>query len=141
MSGKKNQGNVANLQPVRDHEDAVARGRNGGLKSAEKRRENKRLREIADIVGERGIDVALPDNTKQHMTFKEATIFAQYKRAIMEGDTSAARFLAELLGELKQQVSVSTEGMTIVVGSQQTADAIQNIITNENHAHADNGSL
>lgn len=96
----------------------------GGRASGVAKREKKTLRQLAEILGERPISVANPDGSKEEVTYKMAMLQAQYRKAITEGDTTAAKFIAELLGEMKQRIDFEGGGLAIVVKDKAEADRL-----------------
>lgn len=96
--------------------------RAGGIASGEARRQKRTFRQIAEMLAERKITVGTPDG-KEDATFGVAVVLAQYQKAI-KGDTRAAAYLTNLLGE-EQLANVSNT--TIVVKSADEADKISNI--------------
>lgn len=102
----------------------------GGKRSGEVRRENKTLREIAKIIGEKPITITNPDGTKETVTYNVAMLNAQYKKAITEGNTKAAEFIAKLRGEMEDKVSLngSVQGLTVTVTNPDTAEKLEKII-------------
>ena len=102
----------------------------GGIRSGQVRRENKTLREIAKIIGEKPITITNPDGTKETVTYNVAMLNAQYKKAITEGNTKAAEFIAKLRGEMEDKVSLngSVQGLTVTVTNPDTAEKLEKII-------------
>jgi hypothetical protein len=102
----------------------------GGKRSGEVRRENKTLREIAKIIGEKPITITNPDGTKETVTYNVAMLNAQYKKAITEGNTKAAEFIAKLRGEMEDKVSLdgSVQGLTVTVTNPDTAEKLEKIL-------------
>ena len=97
------------LKPVRTKAEAKERGRNGGIKSGEARRQKKNMREMAkslmdttvssqmtnvrDTLSRMGVD-------KNDMTYQTAVVVRLIQKAMVDGDTNAIRVLAELTGDL-----------------------------------------
>lgn len=107
---------------MRSKEEAKAISSRGGIASGEARRQKRTFRQIAEMLAERKIVVGTPDG-KEDATFGVAVVLAQYQKAI-KGDTRAAAYLTNLLGE-EQLANVSNT--TIVVKSADEADRISNI--------------
>lgn len=94
------------LKPVRTKEEAKERGRNGGIKSGEVRRAKKNMRETAKLL----MSMEVTDNVKDTLkkmgfskadqTYQTAMVARQVQKAIQDADTSAARFLGELTGDI-----------------------------------------
>ena len=107
-----------------NEENAAEMGRRGGLAAAARIRQRKSLREAADFLlglplrgGEDIAELAsLADAkatrnangtmTTPNITVEQAVVLAQIKEA-MNGSTSAANFIAEILGEKTQKVELS----------------------------------
>lgn len=100
---------LANLKPVKKKEDAIKRGKNGGLKNGETQRRKKDLRDIAKEMMELSLKDGKLDNLTsmnvkgKNITVKEAIIFAQFKKA-MEGDETALRLVLQFVGDKLLQV-------------------------------------
>lgn len=91
-------------------EQMSKRGRKAGLKSAEKRREKKRMREWAEIIGNKEISIINADGTEETVPYDAAMINAMYQKAIQEGDVRACEFIAKLKGEFVDKVDVTSGG-------------------------------
>lgn len=100
-----------NLVPVRTKEEARERGRKGGLKSAEVRRQKKTMREMAKGIMETTVSeqmgnvretLARMGLEENDMTYQAAVVVRLIQKAMVEGDTSAIRVLGELTGELNR---------------------------------------
>lgn len=81
----------------------------GGKASGEARRRKRTLRQIAEMLANETLPVPQPDGTTKTLTYDVAMIQRQYQKAIAEGDTQAAKFLTNLLGEenvLQQTINV-----------------------------------
>ena len=86
--------------------------RAGGIASGEARRRKRTLKEIAEMLADEHITMRQPDGTTKDMTYDVALIQTMYRNAITKGDTQAAKFLANILGEEQlaaQQVSLTLE--------------------------------
>lgn len=87
--------------------------RKGGIASGIAKRKRKTLAEYAEIYGNLPIDEKTKDTlSKQgvdadNMTHDMALIYGQYASAL-RGNSNSARFLAELMGELKQAQTTVT---------------------------------
>lgn len=125
-------GNKENLISIGDRTTEKQREitTKGGKRSGEVRRENKTLREIAKIIGEKLITITNPDGTKETVTYNVAMLNAQYKKAITEGNTKAAEFIAKLRGEMEDKVSLngSVQGLTVMVTNPDTAEKLEKIL-------------
>lgn len=99
------------LIPVRSKEEAKARGRNGGLKSGESRRQKKTMREMAKSLMEASVSKQMGnvrDTLKRmgidenDMTYQAAVVVRLIQKAMVDGDVNAVRVLGELTGELNK---------------------------------------
>lgn len=99
------------LIPVRSKEEAKARGRNGGLKSGESRRQKKNMREMAKSLMEASVSKQMGnvrDTLKRmgidenDMTYQAAVVVRMIQKAMVDGDVNAVRVLCELTGELNR---------------------------------------
>lgn len=97
--------------------------RAGGIASGEARRRKRTLKEIAEMLADEHIAMPQPDGTTKDMTYDVALIHTMYRNAITKGDTQAAKFLANLLGEEQ----LAAQQVTIYNVPQQTADGMQRI--------------
>ena len=102
----------------------------GGKRSGEVRRENKTLREITKIIGEKPITITNPDGTKETVTYNVAMLNAQYKKAITEGNTKAAEFIAKLRGEMEDKITLDgkVQGITVTVDNPDTEQKLQQLL-------------
>lgn len=121
--------NVENLVPQsqRTEEERKKVASKGGKASGASRRKKKAMREIAEAIGSMMIEVSLPNGKKKKASFDEALILAQYKNAINKGNVKSAYFLAQLKGELEQNINVSSDAPIILVNNQEEKDKIDNI--------------
>lgn len=109
MSWKGGEPDVAQkgLKPIRTSEEAKERGRNGGIKSGEARKAKKTMRETAkmlmrtQVYGEnnrRNLEQFGVEKNDQN--YQTAIVVRLVQKALVEGDTSATRLLAELTGDI-----------------------------------------
>lgn len=101
-------GNIGNLQPVQTKEEAKKRGRNGGKKSGEVRRERKKARECMEMIlkldtkskkqKELMTGMGIKDEDQQNIMALMASMFA---RAVTTGDPNAIKSCLEIAGELE----------------------------------------
>lgn len=112
-----------NLVPVRTKEEARERGRKGGLKSAEVRRQKKTMREMAKGIMETTVSeqmgnvrdtLARMGLEENDMTYQAAVVVRLIQKAMVEGDTSAIRVLGELTGELNRFGYVEEDDPNVV---------------------------
>lgn len=94
-----------NLKPVRTHEEAVERGRKGGIASGEARERKKNMKEATRLLLRMPVVYrSVKDGMKQlgidseEMTNQMAIIVSMYKEA-MSGNVKAAEFLRATLGD------------------------------------------
>lgn len=113
---------------ARSTEEAREFGAKGGKASGEARRRKKTMKEWAQYIGSLGIDVKKPSGDTEHMDFDGAVMYKQYQAAIMEGDTKAAKFIAELKGEMVERKEVELKNPEIVVKSEEQKAVLENII-------------
>lgn len=99
----------------RSGEQAAAAGSKGGIASGEARRRKRTLREIAEMLADKTIDVPMPNGSTENMSYEVAMIHGQYQRAITKGDTKAAKFLATLLGEFVEKHEVEAKGDVVLL--------------------------
>lgn len=98
---------IPNSERTPEERKAIARA--GGIASGEARRRKRTLRQIAEMLADETLPVPQPDGTTKTLTYDVAMIQRQYQKAIAEGDTQAAKFLTNLLGEenvLQQTINV-----------------------------------
>lgn len=107
--------NPQNLVSLADRTTEERReiARAGGIASGEARRRKRTWRECAEIIGEWDIAMPLPGGVTKEMTYNMAAILKQYQKAIMEGDTKAAKFIATLLGEIVDKHEVEAKGTVV----------------------------
>ncbi len=106
--------NDENLVPFdkRSEEEARELGRQGGIASGKVRREQKTMREWARIFGAVPVTIKAQDGTDVNTTTLGNVVAAQLQKAT-RGDTKAAKFIADLLGETAGE----TGGLTLVVNA------------------------
>lgn len=85
----------------------------GGKASGESRRRKRTLREIAEMLAERKVNMPMPDGSTEEMTYDAALIQSMYQRAVAKGDTKAATFIAKVLGEIEDKHVVEGNGTVI----------------------------
>lgn len=101
---------MADLNTGLTQEQMSKRGRKAGLKSAEKRREKKRMREWAEIIGNKEISIINADGSEETVPYDAAIINAMYQKAIQEQDVKACEFIAKLKGEFVDKVDITSGG-------------------------------
>lgn len=97
------------LIPVRTKEEAMQRGRNGGIKSGEARRAKRNLREMAKILMNMEVNGELKNIRasldrmgveKDDQTYQAAIAVRLVQKAMVDGDIGAIRLLGELTGDI-----------------------------------------
>ena len=86
-------------EPFKPGEEAREMGRRAGIKSGKVRRLKRSLREWAEIFRD------MPAKNDPHMTMGGAVALKLYDSA-MAGDVKAARLIAELQGEMEEQIAI-----------------------------------
>lgn len=86
-------------EPFKAGEEAREMGRHAGIKSGKARRLKRTMREWAEIFRD------TPTKADPRMTMGGAVVLSLYDSA-MAGDVKAARLLAELQGEMEEQISI-----------------------------------
>lgn len=97
----------------------------GGIASGKARREAARWRKIAEAMGTRTITMKTPTGELEELSYDEALIVGQYRKAITKGDTRAAEFIATILGENIQRVDV--QGAPVVVLKEEEVEALERL--------------
>lgn len=87
----------------------------GGVASGERRREKRSMREWAKAISEMPTNAVGLDGEAIDADYAGAVVLGQFKKAIKDGDTSSAKFVAELLGEMVQKIEHSGEGVVVQV--------------------------
>jgi len=100
--------NEENLNPVQTREEAIARGRAGGIASGKAKRAKKLMRETLDIMlsmplkDGRDADVETIKNFAalkgKNISVQDAIMIAQIQKA-MKGDTKAAEYVRDTVGQ------------------------------------------
>ena len=119
---KINERSIKNLQPVKSGEEARRKGRNGGLKSVQARRERKTAKECMnmllkmDATGENGkkmmSKMGIKEEEQQNIMLLMATMFA---RASSSGEPNAVRAVLEIAGEMNAQAEQTNPTININV--------------------------
>ena len=109
MAGKENLVNLADR--TTDEQRDIAR--QGGLASGEARRRRKSMKEWAEIFGAMPVKVKGPDGSVTDSDTLGGIIAAQMAKA-SKGDTKAAKFVAELLGEMEKTINVKTPAPLVI---------------------------
>lgn len=119
--------NPQNLQPVKTKEEARERGRAGGIASGKAKRARKTMRQLALELGDLPIDLTLPGGKKKKSTMAAAVVMGQYQAAVKKGNTKAAQFLAQLRGELAEEVNVTSNQPIIIVNNQEEKEKLESM--------------
>lgn len=109
-----------NLRPVQSKEEAIERGRKGGIASGVSRRNKKRFKELAILFGQ------LPASSKQKATLDQlgvekkdqdvnAVIMARLIQKAIQGDTQAIKLYSDLNSEafdIRTEQELPTDPLT-----------------------------
>lgn len=108
--------NEENLRPVKTKSEARERGRNGGIKSGEVRRERKKAKECMNMIlsldakGEKSrklmSNMGIKDEEQQNIMLLMASMFA---KAASTGDPSAVKAILEIAGDMQGDISHDTK--------------------------------
>ena len=91
--------NNENLRPPFSPTEVREQGRKGGIACGEARRRKKSMREWAEVLGEVGMTLKLPDGEVLDADINAAVVLKQMEKAVNKKDTNAAAFLMRLRGE------------------------------------------
>ena len=119
MAGKGVNNNLTpfgTIDKEREHELHVL----GGKARGEQRRQRKTMKEWAEIFGELPVSITGPDGSTQQTNTMGNIVAAQMAKAT-KGDTKAARFIAELLGDLNKDINVVNKGPLVVTEKEMEA--------------------
>lgn len=105
--GKPNPQNLINLATLPEEERKVIIEK-GHAARREKAAQRRSMSEWAKVFG--GLKITVKDDAGKSVrtNYDGAVIMAQYRKAILRGDTKAAEFLAKLLGEYAENVNINT---------------------------------
>ena len=112
--------NNADLTPEQRKESASRAGK----ASVEAKRRRKSMREWAKALAEMDTTAKGLDGEPIDADYAGAVVLAQYRKAINDGDTASAKFLAELLGEMVQKIEYSGSGVVVEVTDKVLAQEI-----------------
>jgi hypothetical protein len=126
-------GNPKKLIPnsARSPQELKEQTRKGGIKSGEARRRRKTMREWAKAFAEMGVNAKGLNGEEITADYAGAVVLEQFRKAVKEGDTSSAKFIAELLGEMVQKVEHSGTGVVVQVTDKVLAQEIAQAIDNK----------
>ena len=109
-------GNPQNLQPVRSKKEATKKGRNGGKKSGEVRRQRKQAKECMNMIlaldakGDKSKqlmkNLGIADKDQQNIMLLMSTLFM---KAATTGDPTAVQKVLEIAGDMKEQPTGDTK--------------------------------
>lgn len=105
--------------------------RAGGIASGVARRRKRTMREWAKALGEMPTNAVGLDGEPIDADYAGAVVLEQFRKAVKDGETSAAKFIAELLGEMVQKVEHSGEGVIVQVTDKVLAQEIAKAIDEE----------
>lgn len=94
-------------QSERTKEEQREIARQGGIASGKARREQKTMREWAKVFGAIPVKVKAQDGTEVESTTLGSIVAVQMQKAT-KGDTKAAKFVSDLLGETKDGAGALT---------------------------------
>lgn len=106
--------------PIRTSEEAVTKGRQGGIKSGQVRRERKTIREIVRAL----LDEQMPGTD---LTRGQAIALNTLGRAYKSGKPADLKVIAEIAGELEQTVNLNATTTQIIVADKDTAAHLSNL--------------
>lgn len=113
-------------QSERTKEEQKEIARLGGIASGEARRKKKAMREWAEIIGSLPTNVKAPDGSIIEGADLDADAVMQQYYQAHKGNTKAAKFLADLKGEMVQKVDVG-DARIVVVRSEEERQKIEDI--------------
>ena len=89
--------NKNNLKPIRSESEAREKGKKGGIKSGEKRREQKKFREIFELL----LNKQSTNDKGETATIKEVIAINTVAKAV-KGDLKAVNLIKDFLEENKK---------------------------------------
>lgn len=119
-----------NLIPnsARTPQELEAITRKGGIASGEARRRRKSMREWAKAFAEMGTSARGLQGEEIDIDYAGAVVLEQFRKAIKEGDTTSAKLIAELLGEMVQKIEHSGNGVVVQVTDKVLAQELMKAI-------------
>lgn len=100
----------------------------GGIASGVARRKRRSMREWAKAFAEMETDAKGLHGEEITADYAGAVVLEQYRKAVKEGDTTAAKFVAELLGEMVQKIEHTGNGVVVQVTDKVLAQEIAKAI-------------
>lgn len=130
---RKGRGNIDNLTPnsQRTPEELREQTRKGGIASGEARRKRRTMREWAKALADMPTTARGLQGEEIDADYAGAVVLEQYRKAVTEGDTGSAKFIAELLGEMVQKIEHSGEGVIVQVTDKVLAQEIEQAIASK----------
>lgn len=130
---RKGRGNIDNLTPnsQRTPEELREQTRKGGIASGEARRKRRTMREWAKALADMPTTARGLHGEEIDADYAGAVVLEQYRKAVTEGDTGSAKFIAELLGEMVQKIEHSGEGVIVQVTDKVLAQEIERAIASK----------
>ena len=123
----KEMANEDNLIPTnrRSKEEARELGRKGGIKSGERRREKRAMREL--------LEIALSTKCVKGDASNKEEAAAQLAKKMAEGDLKAIEVGLKVLGEYEQKVKLEGDmrSVQVVVNDEDTAAKLTKILNKE----------
>lgn len=125
--------NTQNLKPNSERTPSEVKEltSKAGRASGEARRRRKTMREWAKAFAEMGVNTKGLNGEEITADYAGAVVLEQFRKAVKEGDTSSAKFIAELLGEMVQKVEHSGTGVVVQVTDKVLAQEIAKAIENK----------
>lgn len=122
-----NKGNEKNLIPnsQRTPEQLKEMTRKGGIKSGEKRRRLKTMKEWAKVLGQLDATAEVEGEEIQGNVLGKV-VATLYKKA-MTGDVSAISKVADLMGENEKTINVKGENIAVAVKSLEEKKELDNL--------------
>lgn len=120
---------IDNLIPGGGPTSAEARenGRKGGIASGVSRRRAKSMRQWAKALAKEGMHFTTPEGKEIDGDIAGGIVIAQMRKAA-KGDTKAAKFVADLLGEATQDAAAAGVSITISTQSKEDAESVAAIL-------------
>lgn len=112
-------------------EERSASARRAGKASAEAKRKRRTMREWAKAFAKMGVNTKGLNGEEITADYAGAVVLEQFRKAVKEGETSSAKFIAELLGEMVQKVEHSGTGVVVQVTDKVLAQEIAQAIDNK----------
>lgn len=130
---RKGRGNIDNLvfNDQRTPEQIKANAIKAGKASGEARRKRRTMREWAKALADMPATARGLHGEPIDADYAGAVVLEQYRKAVTEGDTGSAKFIAELLGEMVQKIEHTGEGVIVQVTDKVLAQEIAKAIDNK----------